>query len=123
MKKLFFIFLTLLIFTSVSYASFPSFPVSDTLELKQETLQTEETKQYHSRLLKMGIDLKTCQCESCRKGIVPLTVEGNEVLKKNKSNIWINLLIIFSILSNSVKLMAYSKTFINFYNTTPPLQL
>ena len=47
----------------------------------------------------MGIDLKTCQCESCRKGVVPLTLEGNEVLKKNKSNIWINLLIIMSILS------------------------
>jgi len=94
MKKLFFISFTLLISTSVSYASFPInvYPLID-------TLQTDQIKQYHSSLLKMGIDLKTCQCESCRKGVVPLTVEGNEVLKKNKSNIWINLLIIVIILS------------------------
>ena len=94
MKKLLFLFFTLLIFTNVSYASFP-INVNSLID----TLQTDYIKQYHSSLLKMGIDLKTCQCESCRKGIVPLTVEGNEVLKKNKLNIWINLLIIISILS------------------------
>jgi len=94
MKKLFFISFTLLISTSVSYASFPI-----NINPLIDTLQTDQIKQYHSSLLKMGIDLKTCQCESCRKGVVPLTIEGNEGLKKNKSNIWINLLIIVSILS------------------------
>ena len=64
MKNLFFIFITLITFANVSYASFP---VSDTLKLKQETLQTEEIKQYHSHLIKMGIDLNDCKCESCRK--------------------------------------------------------
>ena len=64
MKKLPFIFFTLTIFANVSYASFP---VSDTLKLKQDTLQTKEIKQYHSNLIKMGIDLNDCKCESCRK--------------------------------------------------------
>ena len=64
MKKLLFIIFTFTIFANVSYASFP---VSDTLKVKQDTLQTEEIKQYHSNLIKMGIDLNDCKCESCRK--------------------------------------------------------
>ena len=72
MKKLLFSFCTLIIFTNVSYASFP---VSDTLKVKQDILQTEEIKQYHSNLIKMGIDLNDCKCESCRK--------SNKFLKKN----------------------------------------
>ena len=39
---------------NVSYASFP---ISDTLELQQDILQTEEIKQYHYSLQQMGIDL------------------------------------------------------------------
>jgi len=72
MKKLIFIFFTLIIFANVSYASFP---VADTLNLKQDTLQTEEIKQYHSNLIKIGVDLNDCRCESCRK--------GNKLLKNN----------------------------------------
>jgi len=63
MKKLLFSFCTLIISTNVSYASFP---VSDTLKLKQDILQTEEIKQYHANLIKMGVDLNDCRCESCR---------------------------------------------------------
>ena len=85
-------------FTNVSYASFPVF---DTLQIKQYTLQTEEIKQYHSSLIKMGVDLNSCKCESCRHGIAPLTnnVETNLNLKKNKMNIWFRSLIIIIILS------------------------
>ena len=72
MKKLIYIFFTLIIFTNISYASFP---ITDNLKLKQDTLQTEEIKQYHSNLIKMGIDLNDCRCESCRK--------GNKFLKNN----------------------------------------
>ena len=54
---------------NVSYASFP---IADTLKVKHDTVQTEEIKQYHQSLLKMGIDLNTCKCESCRKGRSPL---------------------------------------------------
>ena len=71
MKKLFFIFFKFLIFSNVSHASFP---VSDTLKLNQKTLKTEEIKQYHSSLIKMGIDLNDCRCERCRAGI-PISVE------------------------------------------------
>jgi hypothetical protein len=64
MKKSLFIFFALITFTNVSYASFP---VADTLELKEDASQIEEIKQYHSNLVKMGIDLNDCKCESCRK--------------------------------------------------------
>ena len=63
--------ITLITFINVSYASFP---VADTLKVKQDTLQTEEIKQYHSSLIKMGIDLNDCRCESCRASI-PISVE------------------------------------------------
>jgi hypothetical protein len=72
MKNLLFIFITLITFVNVSYASFP---VADTLKVKQDTLQTEEIKQYHSSLIKMGINLNDCRCESCRK--------SNKFLKNN----------------------------------------
>ena len=83
-------------FTSASYASFPI--ITDTLEATIDTLQTDEIKQYHSNLIRMGIELSSCKCESCRNGIAPLAnnVEGKEVFKKN---IWIRLLIIMTILS------------------------
>ncbi len=71
MKKLILLLITLITLINVSYASFP---VSDTLKVKQDTLQTEEIKQYHSNLIKMGIDLNDCRCESCRAGI-PVSVE------------------------------------------------
>ena len=67
-----YILLLFIVFANVSYASFP---VADTLKVKQDTLQTEEIKQYHSSLIKMGIDLNDCRCESCRK--------SNKFLKKN----------------------------------------
>ena len=97
MKKLLLLLITLFTLTNVSYASFPI--IADTLETTIDTLQTEEIKQYHSSLIKMGIDLNACRCESCRNGIAPLTNNGKEVLKKNKMNIWIQLLIITTILS------------------------
>ena len=99
MKKLLFLLITLITLTNVSYASFPI--IADTLETTIDTLQTEEIKQYHSSLIKMGIDLNACKCESCRNGIAPLTkdAEINSNLKKNKMNIWFRLLIIITILS------------------------
>ena len=85
MKKLLFLLMIITAFTSASYASFPI--IADTLETTIDTLQTEEIKQYHSSLIKMGIDLSACKCESCRNGITPLTKNGKEVLEKNKMNI------------------------------------
>jgi hypothetical protein len=95
MKKL------LVILLCLPMIGLASFPITDTLEVIQDTVQTEEIKQYHSNLIKMGIDLNACRCESCRNGIAPLTnnVETNSTLKKNKMNIWIRILIIITILS------------------------
>jgi len=95
MKKLILLLITLTTLNNVSYASFP---IVDTLEVNQDTVQTEEIKQYHSSLIKMGIDLNSCKCESCRNGIAPLTnnIETNSNVQKN---IWIRILIIITILS------------------------
>ena len=85
MKKLILLLITLLTFTNVSYASFP---ITDTLQLKQDTIQTEEIKQYHQSLLKMGIDLNSCKCESCRKGISPLVCNSKgELVKVDKKSV------------------------------------
>ena len=100
-KKLLFFFITLTTFTNVSYASFP---IADTLEIKHYTLQTEEIKQYHSSLIKMGVDLNSCKCESCRNGIVPLVSnskqnkDNSRELESNKFNRWIPLIVLGAIL-------------------------
>ncbi|GEM_PF-2446041 len=120
MKKILFSFYTFIIFTNVSYASFP---FSDTLKVQQDTLQTEEIKQYHYSLQQMGVDLKTCKCESCRNGIDPLlsrpksfsveVVENTESLNSRNSNpIWgflsLTFMLISFILIGNVDLMLIS---------------
>jgi hypothetical protein len=83
-KKLLFLLIILSPFTNLSYASFP---IADTLEVKEDTLQTEEIKQYHSSLIKMGIDLNSCKCESCRNGIRPLVRNSKgELVKVDKKS-------------------------------------
>jgi len=97
MRQIVLLFIALTIITSVSHASFP---VSDTLQVKQETLQTEEIKAYHQSLLQMGIDLSSCKCESCREGIAPLTnnSEVNKPLNQFK-RIWLPIIIVMAILA------------------------
>ncbi|MDB9809101.1 hypothetical protein OAB72_00040 [Flavobacteriales bacterium] len=96
MKKLILLFIALTTFTNVSYASFP---ITDTLEIIQDTVQTEDIKRYHSSLIKMGFDLNTCKCESCRIGIAPLT-NNREVNKplNQFQRIWLPIIIIMTIL-------------------------
>jgi hypothetical protein len=97
MKKLILLLIALTTFMNVSYASFP---IADTLEVKQDTLQTEDIKQYHSSLIEMGFDLNSCKCESCRIGIAPLT-NNREVNKplNQFQRIWLPIIIIMTILS------------------------
>ena len=86
MKKLIFLLITLITLTNVSYASFP---VTDTLKIKQDTVQTETVEQYHIRMQKMGFDIDDCRCDDCKifKGInTPL--KNREVKQKQKTNIW-----------------------------------
>ena len=82
MKRILLRIIILITFTNVSYASFP---VADTLETKVDSLQTEEIKQYHYSLQKMGVDLKYCKCGSCRNGIAPLVSKPKPLPIKTKN--------------------------------------
>ena len=84
MKKLLSLLITLTTFTNVSFSSFP---IADNLEVKQDTIQTEEIKQYHYNLQKMGIDLNSCKCESCRHGVTPLVSKPRILSKKQEIEI------------------------------------
>ena len=97
MKRIILLLITL---TTFSHVSFASFPVADTLKVSQDTLQTEEIKQYHDHLIDMGIDLNSCKCESCRIGIAPLT-NNREVNKplNQFQRIWLPIIIIMTILA------------------------
>jgi hypothetical protein len=79
MKKLILLLITLTTLKTVSYASFP---VSDTLKVKQDILQKEEIKQYHSNLIKMGVDLNDCRCESCRDSIPKKLIDYHKIIFK-----------------------------------------
>ena len=69
MKKL------LVILLCLPMIGLASFPITDTLEVIQDTVQTETVEQYHIRMQKMGFDLNSCNCASCRADI-PITIEG-----------------------------------------------
>ena len=71
-KKLLFLFISLIIFTNVSYASFPvhgEILISiDTLKADtNKVVKKETTEQYHLRLQKQGFDISNCMCVDCRK--------------------------------------------------------
>jgi hypothetical protein len=85
-KKPLLLLITLTTFANVSYASFP---VSDTLKMKQDTLQTETVEQYHIRMQEMGFDIENCRCNDCKKfkGINTVLKNG-ETRKKQTTNIW-----------------------------------
>ena len=104
MKVKLFIFLILTIFVNVGYASFP---IAENLNMKQDTSLTEEIEQYHSNLVKMGIDLKDCRCESCRK--------SNQLLQKD--NVQHSSVIFLYILSGLMLLGVVIWLFIGLFRT------
>ena len=98
-KKLLFLLITLTALSNVSYASFP---VSDTLKVNQDTIQKETIDAYHLRMQKMGIDLNSCKCESCRNSITPsiTSINNREVNLLNPfKRIWLPVIITITILS------------------------
>tara|TARA_X000000368_G_C22981522_1_gene690129 strand:+ start:399 stop:755 length:357 start_codon:yes stop_codon:yes gene_type:complete len=96
MRKLLSLLITLTTFTNVSFASFP---ITDTLKIKQDTLQAEEIKLYHDHLIDMGIDLNSCKCESCRNDITPLTNHREVTKQLNQfKRIWLPIIITMTIL-------------------------
>ena len=72
MKK---IILLVIILTKWGDVSFASFPIQSHFDTYSDTLQTEEIKQYHYSLQRMGIDLSSCKCISCRNGINPIVIK------------------------------------------------
>jgi hypothetical protein len=83
MKKL------LVILLCLPMIGLASFPITDTLEVIQDTLQKETVDQYHLRMQKMGFDIDDCRCDDCKifKGInTPL--KNGEVRQKQKTNVW-----------------------------------
>jgi len=117
MRNLLFIFITLITFANVSYASFP---VADTLKMKQDAVQTESVDAYHLRMQKMGIDLNSCKCESCRDGIAPLTNnrEVNKPINQFK-RIWLPVIITITILSAILLILLYRYVDKNLSGGTP----
>ena len=95
-KKLTLLLITLITFANVSYASFP---VADTFKVKQDTIKTESVDAYHLRMQKMGFDLNSCNCASCRADI-PITIEGVNsdatkwYLKGSMMLVWLILLVL-----------------------------
>jgi flagellar basal body-associated protein FliL len=84
MKKIVLLIVAFIAFANVSYASFP---ITDTLEIKQETVQAETVEQYHLRMQKMGFDIQDCRCDDCKKfkGINNAEQNG-ETREKKKTN-------------------------------------
>jgi len=107
MKNLFLLLVTLIAFTNICYASFP---IHSNLVMYTDTLQTVKIKEYHTSLIKMGIDLNTCKCESCRNGIVPLVnnSESNDILIDNNRSKWKCLIIIMTILSIGLIILLFN---------------
>ena len=101
MKKLILLLIILTSFTNVSYASFP---ITDTLKIKQDTVNTETVAEYHLRMQKIGFDIQDCRCDDCKKfkGINNAMKNG-ETRQKQKTNykslfvtmgVWIIVIII-----------------------------
>ena len=82
MRKLFLLLITLTTFNNVSFASFPIHG-----NIEADTLQTKEIKQYHYNLKRMGVDLNSCQCESCRNEIAPIVSKLMSLSKKKDEEI------------------------------------
>ena len=87
MRKLILLIISVISLTNVSYASFP---VSDTLKVKKDTIQTETVEQYHLRIQKMGFDIEDCSCKTCNQGLEPKV--------RTEKDIWKLIIRIFSIL-------------------------
>ncbi|MBC8265954.1 MAG: hypothetical protein H8E84_03220 [Flavobacteriales bacterium] len=81
MKKIILILIALTTFINVSYASFPMASIVDT-PTTDTILNIETIEQYHLRMQKMGFDLSSCKCESCRSGMRPLVRNSKGELVK-----------------------------------------
>ena len=73
-KKLLLLFITLITFTNIGYASFPVLgetiiSIDTIIPDTNKVVKKETTEEYHLRMEKQGFDIESCVCESCRDGI------------------------------------------------------
>lgn len=106
MKKLLLLFISQITLTNVSHASFPIIETRLDTPIVDAISNTESIDSYHLRMQKMGIDLSSCKCQSCRKGIVPKTntIKVDKIVKKKP---WVTVLVIISILSIALLILLW----------------
>tara|TARA_B110000495_G_C22857046_1_gene499765 strand:- start:96 stop:584 length:489 start_codon:yes stop_codon:yes gene_type:complete len=107
MKKLILLLITIIIFTNVSYASFPVYGeilISiDTLKPDtNKVIKKETTEEYHLRMEKQGFDIESCVCESCRDGIAvknskTVNSRSSSSLYKTAAILWVLAGIVFAV--------------------------
>ena len=104
-KKLLLLFITLIIFTNIGYASFPVhgeiFISINTLKADtNKVVKKETTEEYHLRMEKQGVDIDSCVCQSCRDGIASknyktVNSRSSSSLFKTAEVLWVIALIVF----------------------------
>ena len=104
-KKLLFLFIALIIFTNVSYASFPVhgetiIPIDTLKPDTNKVVKKETTEEYHLRMEKQGFDIESCVCESCRDGIAEknfktVNSRHSSSLFRTAAVLWVIALIVF----------------------------
>ncbi len=107
-KKLLLLFITLITLINVSYASFPIIETRIDIPIVDTISNTESIDAYHLRMQKMGFDLSSCKCESCRAGI---PTPENIIVKTGKvqaKDIWAILKVVLILLLIIGILIVYS---------------
>ena len=70
-KKLLLLFITLITFTNIGYASFPVIgetiiSIDTIIPDTNKVVKKETTEEYHLRTEKQGFDIESCVCQICR---------------------------------------------------------
>ena len=70
-KKPLLLFVTLITFTNIGYASFPVLgetiiSIDTIIPDTNKSVKKETTEEYHLRMEKQGFDISNCRCEDCR---------------------------------------------------------
>ena len=104
-KKLLFIFISLIIFTNVSYASLPVHGetiifIDTIIPDTNKVVKKETTEEYHIRMQKQGFDIESCVCQRCRDGIASrnyktVNSRSSSSLFKAAAVLWMIALIVF----------------------------
>ena len=104
-KTLLLLFVTLITFTNIGYASFPVLgeniiSIDTIIPDTNKSVKKETTEEYHLRMEKQGFDIESCVCESCRDGIASknyktVNSRSSSSLFKTAAVLWGIALIVF----------------------------